>query len=56
MTTAIAWFIIISAGIALFKWDENRFNERESEKTRKFLQEGGWSDEAIDYFFEHAEG
>lgn len=56
MATAITWFIIISAGIALFRWDENRFNERESEKTRKFLKEGGWSDEAIDYFFEHVEG
>lgn len=56
MITAITWVIIISAGIALFRWDENRFNERESEKTRQSLKEGGWSDEAIDCFFEHAEG
>lgn len=54
--TVITWFIIISAGIAWFRWDERKFNEQESEKTRKFLQEGGWSDADIDYFFENAEG
>lgn len=56
MITAITWIILISVGVALFVYDESKFNERESEKTRKFLQEGGWSDADIDYFFEHAEG
>ncbi|MEX0380440.1 hypothetical protein AB3K25_06555 [Leuconostoc sp. MS02] len=56
MTTSITWVIIISVGVVWFKWDERKFDERESAKTRKFLQEGGWSDADIDYFFEHAEG
>ncbi|ADG41447.1 hypothetical protein LKI_09540 [Leuconostoc kimchii IMSNU 11154] len=43
MATAITWFIIISAGITLFRWDENRFNEREAQHDYEELIKNGYT-------------
>ncbi|SPJ44063.1 hypothetical protein Q5R05_01935 [Leuconostoc carnosum] len=54
MATAITWFIIISAGIALFIWDENRFNEREAQHDYEELIKNGYTEKEAAFLINNA--